>query len=99
MVWDVSFTCDICGRKKGDSNHWWMLALGDVPCFDPGQPNHRFTLIPWNAAESQSTEFYHACGQGCAMQAMERFMTYGSIVPTEGAFQAAGRSSQDESAG
>ena len=38
MVWEVSFTCDICGKKKGDSNHWWMFVLGDVPCFDEGQP-------------------------------------------------------------
>ena len=44
MVWDVSFTCDICGRKKLEANHWWMLVLGDVPCFDEGQPTQRFTL-------------------------------------------------------
>ena len=79
MSWDVSFTCDICGRKKGDANHWWMVLLGDVPCFDEGQPRQRFTLMPWNATESHSAEFYHMCGQGCAMQAMERFMTNGSI--------------------
>jgi hypothetical protein len=24
---------------------------------------------------------YHLCGQGCAMQAMERFMTRGTIEP------------------
>lgn len=87
MVWDVSFTCDICGRKKGESNHWWMLALGDVPCFEEGQPHQRFTLMPWNEPESQNSAFYHACGQSCAMQAMERFMTYGSILPPEGSLQ------------
>ena len=80
MVWDVSFTCDICGRKKLEANHWWMLVLGDVPCFEEGQPGRRFTLMPWNKAESGNREFYHLCGQGCAMQAMERFMNHGSIV-------------------
>jgi hypothetical protein len=80
MVWDVSFTCDICGRKKLESNHWWMLVLGDVPCFEEGQPRQRFTLMPWNKTESGNPEFYHLCGQGCAMQAMERFMNHGSIV-------------------
>jgi hypothetical protein len=44
MVWDVSFTCDICGRKKLEANHWWMLVLGDVPCFEEGQPRQRFTV-------------------------------------------------------
>jgi hypothetical protein len=80
MSWDVSFTCDICGRKKGDANHWWMVVLGDVPCFEHGQPRQRFTLMPWNAAESRNAEFYHMCGQGCAMQAMERFMTNGALL-------------------
>jgi hypothetical protein len=75
MSWDVSFRCDICGRKKGDANHWWMVSLGDVPCWDEGQPRQRFTLMPWNALESQNAEFYHMCGQSCAMQAIERFMT------------------------
>jgi len=79
MTWDVSFTCDICGKKKGVTNHWWMVVLGDVPCFDEGQPGQRFTLLPWNASESRNPSMYHLCGQGCAMTAMERFMNTGSI--------------------
>ncbi|HTW45458.1 MAG TPA: hypothetical protein VMD58_07930 [Acidobacteriaceae bacterium] len=75
----MSFSCDICGKKKAEANHWWMAMLGDVPCFDEGQPGQRFTLLPWNAAESRSQDMYHLCGQGCAMQAMERFMTTGAI--------------------
>jgi hypothetical protein len=80
MVWDVSFTCDICGKKKADANHWWMITLGEVPCFEADQPNQRFTLMPWNALESRNTSLYHVCGQGCAMKAMERFMSKGTIV-------------------
>jgi hypothetical protein len=79
MVWDVAFTCDICGKKKGEANHWWMVMMGEVPCFEEGQPAHRFTLLPWNMAESRNPDMYHLCGQGCAMQAMERFMTHGTI--------------------
>ena len=79
MSWDVSFTCDVCGGKKGEANHWWMVVLGDVPCFNEGQPRQRFTLMPWDAAESQNSEFYHVCGQGCAMQSMERFMNNGAV--------------------
>ena len=75
MVWDVSYTCDICGKKKGEANHWWMLMLGDVRCYDEGQPNLRFTILPWNGTESRNTDMRHLCGQGCAMKALERFMT------------------------
>jgi hypothetical protein len=80
MAWDVSFSCDICGKKKGEANHWWMVMLGDVPCWEEDQPSHRFTIFPWNAAESQNPEMYHLCGEGCAMQAMQRFMTSKAIV-------------------
>jgi hypothetical protein len=83
MVWDVTFSCDICGRKKADANHWWMFMLGDVPCFDEGQPSQRFTLLPWNFAESRRPEMRHLCGQGCAMQALERFMTNQAIEGVE----------------
>jgi hypothetical protein len=81
MVWDVAFTCDICGKRKGEANHWWMALLGEVPCWDEGQPAARFTLFPWNMGESRNRDMYHLCGQGCAMKAMERFMTTGSIDP------------------
>ena len=80
MVWDAAFTCDICGRKKGDSNHWWMFVLGDVSCCDEGQPRQRFTVLPWNSAESRNAETHHLCGKGCAMQALERFMTNRTIA-------------------
>ena len=88
MVWDVSFTCDICNRKKLDGSHWWMLVLGDVPCFEEGQPARRFTLMPWNQTESGNPDYFHLCGQGCAMQAMERFMNHGSIT-SDGALHGA----------
>lgn len=55
-----------------------MVMLGDVPCFE-GEPGKRITLMPWNHDESQNPDMYHLCGQGCALQAMERFMTYGKI--------------------
>jgi hypothetical protein len=84
MVWDVSFTCDICGKKKADANHWWMVVLGDVPCFEQDQPHQRFTLMPWNPAESRNPDMYHLCGQGCAAQAMTRFMSDGVILPEVG---------------
>lgn len=81
MVWDVSFTCDICGKSKGEANHWWMAALGSVPCFEGSQDTReqRFTLMRWSKTDSQNPDMYHLCGQGCAMQAVERFMTDGSL--------------------
>lgn len=103
MVWDVSFTCDICGKTKGEANHWWMASLGPLESAEPvdrdpsfsdssfgshasgGRASRdadallRFSLMRWHAAECRNPEIYHLCGQGCAMQAAERYMTEGAI--------------------
>ncbi|MHB1022429.1 MAG: hypothetical protein ACYC46_04060 [Acidobacteriaceae bacterium] len=81
MGWDVNYTCDICGKPKREANHWWMVMLGEVPCFDQGQPARRFTLLPWNTTEAANPNIHHLCGESCAMKAMERFMSSGEIFP------------------
>ncbi len=80
MVWNVTFTCDICGKHKGEANHWWMASFGsgaETQSASPG--DNRFTLRRWSRAESQNEDMYHLCGQRCALQATERFMTEGAI--------------------
>lgn len=79
MVWEVTFTCDICGQKKGDGNHWWMIALPEEEAFNATGNMERFTLQPWHAEESHSSHYSHLCGQNCALQALERFMNSGSL--------------------
>lgn len=80
MVWDLSYSCDICGQKKGEASHWWMVVLEDQHCHEDGQTGKGFILLPWNRDECRSGQYYHLCGQNCAMQAMERFMTSGAIA-------------------
>jgi hypothetical protein len=80
MAWDLSYSCDICGQKKGEANHWWMAVLEDQHCHEDGQPGKGFTLLPWNRDQCRSGRYYHLCGQNCAMQAMERFMNNGVIL-------------------
>ena len=80
MAWDESFTCDICGKMKLESNHWWMVTLGDVFCFEADQPPKHFSIVPWNAAESRNEDVHHICGEGCATKALERFMSTGTLA-------------------
>ncbi len=77
MVWDVTFSCDICGKPKGEANHWWMALL--PPDEKTTATPERFLLMRWSRSESQGQGMYHLCGQGCALQAVERFMTEGGI--------------------
>jgi hypothetical protein len=80
MVWDLSFSCDMCGTKKGEDSHWWMVVLEKQSCYEEGQPDKGFLLIPWNKEQCRSGDLFHLCGQNCAMQAMERFMTNGTLI-------------------
>ena len=81
MAWDVTYTCDICGSTRREANHWWMVQNGAATTFDRTQPSKRFTLMPWNAAEAANPELHHLCGEGCAMKAMERFMSFKEVFP------------------
>ncbi|MHB8304320.1 MAG: hypothetical protein ACYDC6_16145 [Acidobacteriaceae bacterium] len=80
MAWDESFACDICGKVKQESNHWWMVTLGNVLCFEEGQPALHFTLVPWSQAESRNRNVHHICGESCATKALERFMSSGTLA-------------------
>ncbi len=79
MAWDESFICDICGNTKLASNHWWLVSLGDVFCFEEGQPSRHFTMVPWDSGESRNPKIHHICGEGCATKALERFMSSGTL--------------------
>ncbi len=83
MVWDVSLHLRHLQQEKGqEANHWWMVALGDVPCFEQNQPHQRFTLMPWNPAESRNTDIYRTfVDNNAATLAMTRFMSDGVILP------------------
>lgn len=80
MAWDESFICDICGTTKQSTNHWWLVTLGDVLCFDEGQPARHFSLVPWDTGASRNQGVFHICGEGCAIKALERFMSSGSLT-------------------
>ncbi|MGC9292515.1 MAG: hypothetical protein ACP5EP_07285 [Acidobacteriaceae bacterium] len=80
MAWDEAFTCDICGKPKQVANHWWMARLEDVPCCEEGQRARGFTLLPWNAEEARNKNTHHLCGEGCALKALERFMSRGTLA-------------------
>ena len=62
-------------KTKGEANHWWMLSHADCACDEDDQVPQRFSVMPWSADQSRNPEMRHLCGKGCAMQALERFMT------------------------
>ena len=52
-----------------------MLSYAHAPCDADDQAPERFSVLPWSREHSRNAEMRHLCGKGCAMQALERFMT------------------------
>ena len=80
MVWSVAYSCDICGKSKGEANHWWMARMTETPDAISSAATS-VTLMRGTSGKSQDADVFHLCGQHCALQAMERFMTEGGIDP------------------
>ena len=68
MAWTVAYACDICGKQKGEANHWWMARLSDTAeaggTADPEAGG--VTLLRWSKDASRNGDVYHLCGQRCA---------------------------------
>jgi hypothetical protein len=62
------FSCEVCGRVKGISNHWWLGLTAQL-----GDGNQMASISRWNEslARMRST---HLCGQKCAMVWIARMM-------------------------
>lgn len=59
------FECDVCGKAKGESNHWYIVLFGNNVGVDPS-----LGIFPWNYYDQgnsmryiQGTSF--VCGENC----------------------------------
>ena len=62
MSQQVTFICDVCGKTKGDVNHWFQAW------HDGG-----FQIQKWNDLDKGS-KVQHLCGMECAVKAMTKAM-------------------------
>lgn len=64
MAEKTTYSCDVCGIEKKDSNHWWKA----IEC-DGG-----LKFFRWNYKISDATPVIHLCGPGCASVKLSKFM-------------------------
>ena len=69
------FTCNVCSKRKGDSDHWWLAWVEEVRPSDVEVPKPKFQIIPWSELMARHPEVVHLCGPGCALKEAERWMT------------------------
>jgi hypothetical protein len=67
-----SITCDVCGRGKGEANHW-LVATSPV-----GRPDH-VGFVPSEdrgATEAQGLIVEDICGADCAHRRLQLALDY-----------------------
>jgi hypothetical protein len=57
-----TFTCDICGIAKQETNHWYLAEASD----------EEVKIMIWEA--ELPTDFKHLCGQSCVQNFIEQWM-------------------------
>jgi hypothetical protein len=75
MSYSESYTCDVCGNKKAEGEHWW---LGWVDCFQGENPDENQPLLQltrWQRTQAHADGVKHLCGARCAGTMMDRWMS------------------------
>lgn len=66
-----TYLCDVCGKQKESSNHWWIAYV------DGG-----FGLWSWDKGFPDKSSAIHLCGEGCAVKMMSEWMETTSKTTT-----------------
>lgn len=71
MSHQPAFHCDVCGKKKEASNHWWIAFQVTG-----------FGIWPWDSDLARHENATHLCGEGCAAKLMSKWMETTSKATT-----------------
>jgi hypothetical protein len=87
MTWTESFSCNVCGKRKGEVDHWWLAWVDQIQPSDEEEFKPKLQIMPWSELMARSIEVVHLCGAGCALKEAERWMT--SVAQTKRAASSA----------
>ena len=74
LTWTETFNCDICGKQKGMTDHWW-LAWSEPFSPHPDAPErHMFKIYPWENMLAHDASAKHLCGQACLQKLVDRWL-------------------------
>lgn len=74
MSYSESYTCDVCGKKKGEDESWWLAWVDCFPGQKPEEDQPLIKLTRWQTYHSHSAGVKHLCGARCAGTLMDRWM-------------------------
>lgn len=65
MAWTKQFTCNVCGKLKQTTNHWWIAYISN---------GTGLMISPWNEALANNEQVQTLCGQECVIKAVSEYM-------------------------
>jgi hypothetical protein len=75
MAYSESYTCDVCGDKKGVDGDWWLAWVGCFESGNPGEDQPLIQLTRWQLSQAHAKGVKHLCGARCAGTMVDRWMT------------------------
>ena len=64
-----TYTCDCCGKLKGETNHWFIFRLDLTSA--PGAQN-RIVITPFDDHIIEPDNANHLCGRECVQKIVEQ---------------------------
>lgn len=74
VTWTETFNCDICGKQKGSTDHWWLAWVEPYSPHPEAPERHMFKIYPWENMMAHDTSAKHLCGQACLQMLVDRWL-------------------------
>jgi len=71
MATKTQYTCDVCGKLKGTTNHWYVLFIGVG----------KIVIWPWKDAHQPGA--LHICGEACLLKKISERLGRESFAAVE----------------
>jgi hypothetical protein len=69
--------CDVCGKEKGETNHWWRInSIAGSISLEPAESSDKpvFGVLPANLPTVCEKRTLDLCGQSCVLKMVSEFM-------------------------
>ena len=74
VTWTETFNCDICGKQKGSTDHWWLAWTEPYSPHPQAPERHLFKIYPWENMLAHDATVKHLCGQACLQKLVDRWL-------------------------
>lgn len=74
MTWTETFNCDICGKQKSNTDHWWLAWNESFRPHPDAPERHMFKIYPWETLLAHDAATKHLCGQACLQKLVDRWL-------------------------